>query len=1029
MKRSLIRLGLAALVSTALYGCGGGGDGINGTNTVAVPVGSSTPASTVASNATSPSSASVQAWRALQPTVSVTGVTINSPPVVTFSVTDANGAAVTGLANWSHASTARGEDLTANPPLSAVNSLTNVSFTLAKLVPATATSPSRWVSYLVTKPTTEELYRNTASTNTKNKESCTADRLWCGTYPTTDKEGKLEETSPGNYKYTFFRDIKLVKGIVDSFSPTNTPVGVSADGLKKKADLDDLTFDPSATHRLGIVISGAAPGTGSNTPSAVTVTPSVNIAIAANKTFDFRPDGGNVAATRNVVDIDSCSSCHNGKGLAHGGSRKDPNLCVTCHTDQVKYGMSVEATRSAALQLNGTTQNTTSVLDGRAIGTFPNLTHKIHMGNELKLAGYNYNPNSTTLIGKQFEKGEWIQDPRDCTKCHNGSYDPTTTATTATMAAATADKANIAKITKDGDNWKAKPSRLACGACHDNVDFATGVITTSTGTSQHGGTATPVGPALDDGSCSSCHTPAVIAESHRTEAPTANNPIQIAGVVNFDYVIKSVTVEKATGKTTFKFQILMDGSPVLSMPTTGAAYTANSSQAIAGFNSGPTFYVAFAVAQDGVATPADFNAYLSSSLANLIDGTKGTLTAPTDSAGVWTAQFTAASMLVPTATTYPLNPATMVTGAMIGNFTQVDFNATKTAGLIDTTTDLGKKWNQIPAGSTTYLNGSTTTKGLYAKTPLQKATASLCTTPTTCTAYSARRIAVETAKCQSCHEQLGAAVEFHSGARNDATSCAICHNPNRTSSAWSANASTFIHGIHAGTSKTTVDLIAVGVSGTNSTADVGVPGTGSGGAGLAFSTGKRTIPFSWHRAGTATVPTWNAAAIAYPGILKNCDNCHVPNAVNFGTNGANLLPNLLWSTSTTGTINYATDATKSLPRDPVTGASPHANLNSTASTAYGSAFSFSATTGVSTPAAATTLVESPVSAACFACHDSSTARLHITQYGGTIYGTRTAAYSSNTATTYGGRALQNNETCLICHGYGRAQDAAVVHAK
>ena len=987
MKRTLIRLGLTALISSALFGCGGGSDGVSGSNSV-VQVSPSTPASTIATNASTPTSASVQAWRALEPKVTVTGVTINSPPVVSFAVTDANGVAVVGLGNRSQGTSGSS---------ASVSALTNLSFTFAKLVPATATAPSKWVSYLVLKPTTNDQADPTKTIPTT--ESCTSDRKWCATYPTTDKEGTLVDNGDGTYKYTFARDIKQVASIVAGLTDT---VATSTVGAKLKDDLGDLTYDPSLTHRVGIIISGAAPGTGSNVPNATTVIPGVNIAIAGNQVYDFRPDGGAVSSTRNIVDISSCASCHNGKGLAHGGSRKDPNLCVTCHTDQVKYGMSAEATRSSALVLNGTIQNTTSVLDGRAIGNYPNLIHKFHMGNELSLKGYNYIPSSG--VGVQFEKDEWIQDPRDCTKCHSG-----------------ADKTNInqATKTKDGDNWKTKPSRLACGACHDNVNFATGVIANADlTTSNH-----PAGPATDDSSCASCHSSSVggavapIDVAHRTEASTANNLTPIAGISDFDYAIQSVVVDKTTGATTFKFKISKDGAAVTAF-TTGA-------QAIPGFNSGPTFYLAFAVPQDGVASPADFNAYVSISLANLIAGTNGSLAGP-DANGYWTASITGASLKIPTTGT---GAAKLVTGAMIGNFTQVDFNTTKTALLVDTTTDLGKKWNVKPTGSTNYLNG-TSSPGLFAKTPLQKLVATSCA-GTTCTSYTARRVIVEKAKCESCHEQLGTAVEFHSGARNDPTACAICHNTSRTSSAWSANASTFIHGIHAGTNPTTVTAIVKnGVAGTNSTADVGVPGSGNGGAGTAYSTGKRTIPFSWHRAGTATVPTWNAAAVVYPGILKRCDNCHVPNAVNFGADGANLLPNLLWSTSTTGTINYATDATKSYPRDPVTGASPHVNLNSSASTVYGSGFSFNATTQVATAAAGTTLVESPVSAACFACHDSSTARAHIGQYGGTIYGTRADAYSTtNPATTYGGRALDNKETCLICHGYGRDQDAAVVHAK
>lgn len=918
MKHTLIRLGLSALVSSALFGCGGGSDGVNG-STVTVPVNVSNK-QTIVSNTSTPSSASVLAWKTLEPQMTVNSVTIASPPVVRFTVTDAAGNAVVGLGNTSKSSTAT------------VASLTNVRFTLAKLVPATGTEPSKWVSYLVLKPPTVA----EAAGTVKSTDSCTADKKWCGTYPTTDSEGTLVDNGDGTYKYTFARDVTQAASIVASLVD-------STDTLKKKADLGDVSYNPSLTHRLGIQISGAAPGTGTNVPTATQVIPGVNIAIPANVVYDFRPDGQSVTSTRSIVDLASCASCHNGKGLAHGGGRKDPNYCVTCHTDQVKYGMSGEATRSSVLALNGTIQNTTSVVGGRAIGNFPNFLHKIHMGSELKLSGYNFIPNSSG-VGMKFNEVEWIQDPRNCTKCHSG-----------------VDKTDInqATKTKDGDNWKTKPSRLACGACHDNVDFAAGTITTAAGTSNH-----LAGPAADDSSCNSCHTGPAIAESHRTEAPTANNPVVIEGISTISYEIKSVTVDTTTKKPVIKFKIIKDGTPVAAFNTSAIP--------LLGFSGGPSFYVAYAVPQDGIAAPADFNVSQSASLANLITGTGVTLSvAAVD--GTFTATFTDAKYTIPA-------NAQMVTGAMIGNFKQTDFTGSKAATLTA----------KYPTG-------------LVIKTPLKKLVA---------TGYAARRVVVETDKCESCHEQLGTAVDFHSGARNDATACAICHNPNRTSGGWSANASTFIHGIHAGTSPASVTAAtAIG------TAIVGVPGSGGGGAGTGYSTGKRTIPFSWHRDKAPGVAGgFNAAAVVYPGILKRCDNCHVPNAVNFGANGATLLPNLLWSTSVTGTPS-ATDNNKVYPRDPVTGAV----IYIVPTTVYGSGFSYTPATNTAVQAAATTLVESPITSACFACHDTSTAKSHMTLYGGVVYGTRAASTSAG--------VLVNNETCLICHGMGRDQDAAVVHAK
>jgi OmcA/MtrC family decaheme c-type cytochrome len=823
----------------------------------------------------------------------------------------------------------------------------------------------------------------------------------------------------------------------------------STDGLKKKADLGDVSYNPALTHRLGIQISGAAPGTGSNVPNGTTVIPGVNIAIPTNATYDFIPKGGVVTSTRSVVDKTSCDSCHNGKGLAHGGGRNDPNYCVTCHTDQAKYGMSAEATRSSNLVLNGTTQNTTSVVSGRAIANFPNFAHKIHMGSELKLSGYNY------LGSMKLNEVEWIQDPRNCTKCHNGDVK---------------SDVNQATQTKDGNNWKSKPSRLACGACHDNVDFATGVIYEAVGPNGvhpnmvNGSANNTPTPMLDDSQCSSCHGAAEIPVYHRTEAPTANNPTVIAGISTISYEIKSVAVDATTKQPKITFRILKDGVAVTSFATptptqsssTGVYSVPGTFQPIPGFTGGPTFYAAYAVPQDGVTSPADFNTYQSVSLTNLLvtsghpkAGTLAPAANATDAAnGYLTATLTgsAGQVVTPSPTTpvacpqvataatgYCASPslikipttAKMVTGAMIGTFNQVTFAAGT-------------------AAAAKYGTGS-----LVIKTPLQKMVAS---------GYSTRRVVVDTNKCESCHEQLGTAVDFHGGARNDATACAICHTPNKTSSGWSANASTFIHGIHAGTDPASVTAAnAIGV------ATVGQPGSGGGGAGTAYSAGKRTIPFSWHREGTATVPTWNAASVVYPGILKRCENCHVPNAVNFGANGSTLLPNLLWSTTGTGTYS-ATDTPKAYARDPVTGAlafiSTSANygnlfgftpegsavpkytnaLNAVVTTGYTDAAGLAVTSGylsiagaqgVALAADPATLVESPVTAACFACHDSGVAKAHMDQYGGVMGGASATFATGKGTRTFStvGSVLTNRETCLVCHGMGRDQDAAVVHAK
>jgi Outer membrane cytochrome MtrC/MtrF-like, domains II/IV len=94
---------------------------------------------------------------------------------------------------------------------------------------------------------------------------------------------------------------------------------------------------------------------------------------------------------------------------------------------------------------------------------------------------------------------------------------------------------------------------------------------------------------------------------------------------------------------------------------------------------------------------------------------------------------------------------------------------------------------------------------------------------------------------------------------------------------------------------------------------------------------------------------------------------------------------------------------------------------------YGSGFGYNAATGVGTDAAATTLVISPITTACFACHDDALATAHMTTNGGQIYAARGAPGSGSGA--LGALASGNGEACLVCHGPGKIADIDAVHPK
>lgn len=977
MKSILIRLGLLAIIISVLAGCGGSGkDGAAG------PAGSSAGTYTVpvGSNSVSPTAESIAAWKALAPKVTVTGVSIASPTVVSFTVKDAAGNAIVGLGNISQGTSGTS---------SSKPGLTNLAFTLAKLVPVTG-GPSKWVSYNVVRPPT-------------NAEKTAAPTMeWYGTYPATDAQGTLVDNKDGSYTYTFLRDARqaatIVAGLIDD--PAT---------YKYKADLGDVSFDASLTHRLGIQLGGAAPGTGSNTPNGVTAVPGVNMENAANAVYEFRPDGGAISNTREIVKIDSCTDCHKGKVLAHG-SRKDPRYCVTCHTDQIIYSFdnklvnNGEATSTnGGLTLTGGTlggttaqkRAQTAIVSGRAVGTFNNLIHKMHMGSELIKQGYYFNADDA---GK-FNEVKFPQDQRNCTKCHDGS-------------------ASAVNKTANGDNWKNVPSRLACGACHDGIDFAAGTGTSLVTRVAGAWTHTDAGPQANDSNCSTCHTPAKIAGYHVPVTPPDLNNALLAGGTNNNtnaawvasntnnlpvgaikvtYDIKTVSRDATTGNPSMIFRILQNG--VRADFNVYDTLILQADQEIwTNFMGAPSIYFVFALPQDGITAPADFNASASAYLRDLwkTGNTKGTLTGP-DANGYYTATLT--TVIIP-------SNAVMLTGGLGYTY------ALKTTMPLTQT--------NLAAYPVTPATGSGLTTGMPNKTGGLIVVAP--DAQTVGTGYTGRRAIVEDARCNKCHQEVGvfAAETFHGGQRNDGTTCSWCHNPNRTSSGWGADSTNFIHGIHAAS--------------------------------------KRTKDFTWHAASTAE-GFWS---IGYPGVLKNCESCHLPGTQNFSTAAqTSALDKKQYRTVATGfyaasgvgvtdtyKVNTATNASPCIANSTTTGTeltafsvSPYVTKTAVATpavtygTGYNTNVSAAATygctpTGVfyTIPAATTsaagirdadanTLVDSPITTVCFACHDSTLATTHMTSNGGSIYDARNVAVGVKT------------EQCMLCHGAGRVADIKAMHEK
>jgi OmcA/MtrC family decaheme c-type cytochrome len=425
------------------------------------------------------------------------------------------------------------------------------------------------------------------------------------------------------------------------------------------------------------------------------------------------------------------------------------------------------------------------------------------------------------------------------------------------------------------------------------------------------------------------------------------------------------------------------------------------------FVGSPSAYFVFAVPQDGIAKPADFNGSASGYLRNIWNGTAtgagaGTLTTLTGAnAGYYKVVLTGVKI--------PAN-ATMVTGGM--GFT---YGLTSTQPLTQTNLpDYPVAANTLGFRATPTGTGPLLlTGGLIVA--VQDATK-------VAAGYTGRRAIVADGKCDKCHEQLGVftAESFHAGQRNDGTTCSWCHNPNRTSSAWSADSAYFIHAIHAG--------------------------------------GKRTVPFTWHAAKVGE----SFADVGFPGVLSNCEACHVAGSYDFsGSANAAAVPNRLYRTVANGKFATASGGTLTTFSGPATSCvttatsapqtdlgafslSPYIGSNVNYDVAFAFNVNLTATNaacdavGAVVPALAAggtreggpaSLVISPITTVCFSCHDSGQATAHMKDNGGQIYAARgtVGTFGAPGTGALGAVTSGNGEACLVCHGTGKQFDIKVVH--
>ena len=470
----------------------------------------------------------------------------------------------------------------------------------------------------------------------------------------------------------------------------------------------------------------------------------------ANYPYYFIPAGG-TATPRQIIANSNCQSCHDNFRLEsttsdafipHGGQRIDGEMCNVCHNP-------------------GRVSNPAA--DSKVY------IHRIHYGDRLQ-------------PGNQFHgiAATYPQDVRNCDTCH----------------------ANAAQ----GGQSITNPSRAACTSCHDYVDFS-GNQNLPTCNYNHlvlddGGLPVPCehigGAQSDDTKCTLCHT--TTSHSHYAADTAAGLPVEPPdptnsgldggtnahtnagwmaqgsfvppGAAQIQYVIKSVgTWTDGTNKRptiTFKLQMNQGDAGfqdvVFNTPISGQTV-----EIMPNFVGAPSVYAVWAVPQDGITAPADFNASASVYIKDALNGKAGTgtMTGP-DGNGFYTIAFSNA--IVPSG-------STMLTGGV-----GYSYGVTSTQPL--TETDLAA----YPYTAASFQGG------LIMNAPNVSLGA---------TGYTARRPIVDNNQCKNCHGVLGVSPNFHAGQRNDGPTCSFCHNPNQTNGGWAGSSKFFIHALHAGRNRTT----------------------------------------------------------------------------------------------------------------------------------------------------------------------------------------------------------------------------------
>jgi len=254
--RDFLGLGASVLV-LALAGCGGGGGS--------------------GKDASLPAAPALPAVSAGALNITVTSVSIGSPPVVNFRVTDLAGAGVPGLAP------------------------ADLRFNIAKLIPGSNGGPSSWQNYI-------NRVRDGAVQGSQERSA------------TGFAFGTLANHGDGSYTYTFATDIT---------DPAANPCPAPCTDAGGNAL--DISYQPGATHRVTIQQGNSAFAKASGVYDFVPTAGAVASQREIVATATCNTCHGELTAHGTRVDTRLCVTCHNPGSWVAGTSNTTVDFKVMIH--------------------------------------------------------------------------------------------------------------------------------------------------------------------------------------------------------------------------------------------------------------------------------------------------------------------------------------------------------------------------------------------------------------------------------------------------------------------------------------------------------------------------------------------------------------------------------------------------------------------------------------------------------------------------------------------------------------------------